>query len=120
MKFAKEGGVQPSPAGSVSSLLASNGAHEAYLCVTLPCRIGGKSGCVDLPPTAGDDALQHFAFARRERGRALLDIVEFGAGLAIDAVSFDGDANRLEEIFVVERLGEEARTSGRALAVPHR
>ncbi len=62
-----------------------------------------------LVQLAGDDMLEHFPLARRERVETRADFGKLGLLLADDSVSFDGCANRCEQIFVLHGFGEEIK-----------
>ena len=64
-----------------------------------------------LVQLTGDDMGENFTFARGERVKAGLDVLQFGAGEPRDAVLLNGDLNRLEQIAVIHRLGEEIQCS---------
>ena len=85
------------------------------VCSTVP-----RSSAICLFSWPVIDVLQHLAFARRERGQPLPDVVEFGAGLPLMAVRLDGGADGLEEILVVDRLGEEINRAALHGAHAHR
>src|SRR6266702_1766685 len=57
----------------------------------------------------GDDMLEHFPLARCERVENRADFGEFSVFPAGDSVSFDGGANRWEQIFVLDGFGEEIK-----------
>jgi len=62
-----------------------------------------------LVQLAGDDMLEHFPLARCERVETRADLGEFSVFRAGDSVSFDGCANRCEQIFVLHGFGEEIK-----------
>src|SRR5439155_6912836 len=58
---------------------------------------------------AGNDMLEHFPFARRERVEPSADCGKLGLLLASDSVSFNSRANRCEQIFVLHGLRKEIK-----------